>query len=455
MSKKIDFTQGPMLKNILIYSIPIIASNILQLLFNTADTIVVGRFATDPAALPAIGGTTSLIFLITGLAIGISSGANIVLSKCVGERNPEKAKQVVGTSIFVAAVLGIILAIIGFFGAKTFLTLMDCPDTVIGLSALYVKIYCLGLPIILVYNFASSLLRAAGDTVRPLAYLIVAGVVNVFLNIFFVTVFGMDVDGVAIATVTSQLIAGTLSVITLIRDKDYAHLDFKYIKPNAAIAVEIFRIGVPAGIQSSLFSLSNVVVQSSVNSFGSELILSGSTISNSLEGFLYEGMNGVSLASLTVIGQNYGAMDFKRIKKSIIECVGLVTAVGIIMTAFVLVFAEPLCALYKNDPEIIAYAIDRLSIIGTFYFLCGIMEVLAFSLRGLGKSVTAMLISLSGSCLFRIVWLMTIFKAYHTLDMIFIVYPISWTITPAIHTVFLVYTYRKLKKEYDLRHSAA
>ncbi len=445
MSRKFDFTTGPMFKNIVIYSLPIIASNILQLLFNTADTIVVGRFATNQSALAAVGGTTSLVFLIVGLAIGISSGANIVLSKCVGEKDSEKAKRVVGSSIFVAIVLGFILAAIGFTFAKTFLSLMSCPDSVIDLAALYVRIYSLGLPIVLVYNFSSSLLRASGDTVRPLIYLIVAGVINVALNLFFVLTFDMDVDGVAIATITSQLVAGALSVRTLIKDKDYSHLDVHYIKPDKQIIIEIFRIGIPAGIQSSLFSLSNVVVQSSVNSFGSEIILSGNTIANSLEGFLYNGMNGVSLATLTVIGQNYGAQDYPRIKRAILRCVTVVAVVGITMSAFVLIFAEPLCSIYKSDPEIISYAVMRLRITAASYFLCGIMEVLANSLRGLGSSVTAMLISLGGSCLFRIIWLLTIFPIHHTLNTIFIVYPISWIITPALHTVFLIYTFKKLR----------
>jgi len=455
MSKKFNFTEGPLLKNIIIYALPIIASNILQLLFNTADTIVVGQFAANKSALPAVGATTSLVYLIVGLAIGISSGANIVLSKCVGEKDPKKAKNVVGTAIFIGFFLGIALACVGVGGARTFLTWMDCPDSVIDLSTLYVRIYCLGLPIVFVYNFSSSILRASGDTIRPLLYLIMAGIINVCLNMFFVMVFGMDVDGVAIATITSQLIAGIGLLRILLKDKDFARLEPKYLKPDKNIAAEIFRIGIPAGIQSSLFSLSNVFVQASVNSFGNEILLSGNTISNSLEGFLYNGMNGVSLATLTVIGQNYGALNFERIKKSIFRCVLVVISVGITLSTFVLLFHEPLCALYRNDPEVIAYAYQRLSIVGTSYFLGGTMEVLSNCLRGLGKSVTSMIISLSGSCLFRIIWLLTIFKAYPTLEMIYIVYPISWIITPILHTIFLIATYKKLKNTYMNKYITA
>ena len=448
MKKKFNFTEGPLLINIILYALPIIASNILQLLFNTADTIVVGQFAANKSALPAVGATTSLVYLIVGLAIGISSGANIVLSRCVGEKDPQKAKKVVGTAISLGFILGIIMAVIGAGGARTFLTWMDCPESVIDLSTLYVRIYCLGLPIVFVYNFSASILRASGDTLRPLLYLIMAGIINVVLNIFFVTVFGMDVDGVAIATITSQLIAGICLLRILFKEKDYARLETQYLKPDKNITTEIFRIGIPAGLQSSLFSLSNVFVQASVNSFGNEILLSGNTISLSLEGFLYNGMNGVSIASLTVIGQNYGALDFDRIKKSIFRCILVVFSVGITLSTFVLVFHEPLCAVYRNDPEVIAYAYQRLSVVGASYFLGGIMEVLSNCLRGLGKSVTSMIISLSGSCLFRIIWLLTVFKAYPTLKMIYIVYPISWIITPIMHTIFLYITYKKLKNTY-------
>ena len=455
MNKKFNFTEGPLLINIILYALPIIASNILQLLFNTADTIVVGQFAANKSALPAVGATTSLVYLIVGLAIGVSSGANIVLSRCVGEKDPHKAKKVVGTAISLGFILGVILAIIGAGGARTFLTWMDCPESVIDLSTLYVRIYCLGLPIVFVYNFSASILRASGDTLRPLIYLIMAGVINVCLNIFFVKVFGMDVDGVAIATIASQLIAGICLLRILFKDKDYSRLEPQYLRPDKNITAEIFRIGIPAGIQSSLFSLSNVFVQASVNSFGNEILLSGNTISLSLEGFLYNGMNGVSIASLTVIGQNYGALDFERIKKSIFRCILVVISVGITLSTFVLVFYEPLCALYRNDPEVINYAYQRLSIVGASYFLGGIMEVLSNCLRGLGKSVTSMIISLSGSCLFRIIWLLTVFKAYPTLSMIYIVYPISWIITPIMHIIFLFITYKKLKNTYANRQIAS
>ena len=455
MTKKIDFTEGPMLKKMLVYAWPIIASNILQLLFNAADTVVVGRFATNKSALPGVGGTTALIFLYTGLAIGISAGANIVLAKCVGERNSEKAKRVVGTSVFISVVLGLILAAVGFTFAETFLTWMDCPSTVIGLSALYVRIYSLGLPIILLYNFSASLLRAAGDTIRPLIFLVLSGVINVFLNLFFVIVMDMDVDGVAIATVVSQFVAAVFSIRSLLKDKDYSRLEIKYLKPDKYIVGEIFRIGIPAGIQSSLFSVSNVVVQTYLNSFGSELILSGNTIGTSLDGFLYNGMNAISLTTLTVIGQNFGALKFDRLKKSIFESVGLVTVIGIVMAAFMLIFYHPLCSIYTDDEEIIQFALQRLMITGTSYFLCGIMEVLANSLRGLGKSATAMIISFLGSCVFRIVWIMTVFKLNPTLTMLYIVYPISWFITPLTHSIFLFFHFRYLKREYKIDSRAA
>ncbi len=446
-SFQVNMTEGGIMKKLIIYSLPLIASNILQLLFNAADIAVVGRFA-DKLALAAVGSTGALINLIIGLFVGLSVGANVVIAKCVGENNEEKAQNVVGVSIVISIIFGILLAIIGFIFANTFLRWMNCDKEVIDLATLYMKIYFLGMPVVMLYNYASSILRAVGDTVRPLIYLICGGVINVLLNIIFVTVFDMTVDGVALATVISQAFSAIATLITLRKSKGFCHLDYNRLKIFKTEFIEMLKIGLPAGIQGCFFSISNVIIQSSINSFNADVI-AGNTIASNIDGFLYNAMVAVSLSSLAFVSQNLGAGKIDRIKKVVWSSALLVFIIGFSLGLISILFAEPLIKIYNRDPSVVLVAKERLIFLSSTYFLCGIMDVFSNSLRGLGRSTTAMVVTLTGSCLLRIVWIATVFKLKRELMIIYIIYPISWFVTACVHIALYLITIKQKEKQLD------
>ena len=443
--------EGSIFKNLMIFALPLLAANILQLLFNAADITVLGMFVSDKtradAAVAAVGSTTALINLIIGLFVGLSVGANVIVARCVGEQNEEKSQRIVGMSMTLSLAVGIFLAVIGFFFAKTFLMWMGSPDDVIDLAASYLKIYFLGMPIMMLYNFSSAILRAVGDTLRPLIFLCVGGVVNVGFNIFFIKVVGLDVDGVAIATVISQLIAAVLTVITLLKSKGYSRFEFKNMKFKGADLLEMIKIGVPAGLQGCVFSISNVLIQSSINSFGTDTITANS-IAGQLEGFVYYAMYSVSLASMSFVSQNYGAGKIDRVKKTVWIALAVSGVVGIILGWGVVLLDKELCSIISDNPVVIELASERLWIVSTTYFLCGFMDTYGNVMRGLGKSTLAMIVSLSGSCLFRIIWIYTIFTNIHTTAMLYIVYPISWLLTTLIYVVIYYPYIRKIEKKF-------
>ena len=443
--------EGSIFKNLMIFALPLLAANILQLLFNAADITVLGMFVADKtradAAVAAVGSTTALINLIIGLFVGLSVGANVIVARCVGEQNEEKSQRIVGMSMTLSLAVGIFLAVIGFFFAKTFLMWMDSPDDVIDLAASYLKIYFLGMPIMMLYNFSSAILRAVGDTLRPLIFLCVGGVVNVGFNIFFIKVVGLDVEGVAIATVISQLIAAVLTVITLLKSKGYSRFELKNMKFKGADLLEMIKIGVPAGLQGCVFSISNVLIQSSINSFGTDTITANS-IASQLEGFVYYAMYSVSLASMSFVSQNYGAGKIDRVKKTVWIALAVAGVVGIILGWGVVLLDKELCSIISDNPVVIELASERLWIVSTTYFLCGFMDTYGNVMRGLGKSTLAMIVSLSGSCLFRIIWIYTIFDGIHTTAMLYIVYPISWLLTTLIYVVIYYPYIRKIEKKF-------
>ncbi|MBO6283259.1 MAG: MATE family efflux transporter, partial [Pseudobutyrivibrio sp.] len=336
---KIDMTHGPLLGKLIIFTIPIILSGVLQLLFNAADVIVVGRFAGE-ASLAAVGSTGSLINLMTNLFIGMSVGANVCAAQFYGGGHHKDVKKTVHTSTAFSIICGVVLIFIGLFLARPILEIMGSPEDVIGLAALYVRIYFLAMPAVMLYNFLAAILRAAGDTTHPLIFLTVAGVVNVILNLILVVFFNMGVAGVAIATVTSNYISCGMLVAFFTKQEDALKLEFSKIKIDKKILNRIIRIGLPAGIQGTVFSLSNVVIQSAINSFGTAVI-AGSSAAASIEGFVYVSMNSVSQTCVTFVGQNYGAGDEKRVKRVIFECLGIVTVVGLILGNLAYYFASP------------------------------------------------------------------------------------------------------------------
>lgn len=422
---------GPLLSKILIFAIPLMLSGILQLLFNAADIIVVGRFSGSEA-LAAVGSTGALINLIINLFIGVSVGTNVVAARYYGARDADGVSHTVHTAMLSAIVGGIILIFAGIALARPMLEWMGTPADVIDQSALYMKIYFVGMPALMVYNFGASILRAIGDTKRPLYFLTVAGVVNVVFNLFFVIVLDMGVAGVALATIISQAISAVLILLCLIKTEGPCHLELKEMKIYPECFKAMLRIGLPAGLQGSIFSISNVLIQSSVNSFGS-LVMAGNTAAANIEGFVYTAMNSIYQTSLSFTSQNMGAKQFKRVDKVLIECLLVVATVGIVLGNGAYLLGDKLLGIYSSDPQVIEYGLMRMSIVSASYFLCGIMDVLVGSIRGLGYSIMPMLVSLTGACLFRVIWIFTIFQVERTLFCLYISYPISWILTAGIH----------------------
>ena len=441
---------------LLLFSGPLILTGILQLLYNAADVVVVGRFA-GATSLAAVGSTGSLINLIINIFMGLSVGASVMVARYYGAGDARSVRDVVHTSILVALISGIAVGIFGFFMAKPILRLMDSPEDVIDLAALYVKIYFLGMPFNLLYNFGAGILRAIGDTKRPLYYLIISGAVNVALNLLLVIVFHLDVAGVAIATIVSQAVSMTLVLLCLIRTDGAIHLDLRRLRIKKKALLGILQVGLPAGLQGSLFSISNVLIQSSVNSFQSTAMAGNAAASNS-EGFVYTAMNAIHQAALTFASQNYGAGKIRRVRKVLWNCLGTVVVIGLGLGLIALSLDRVLLSIYNEDPAVIDYGVLRMRIILPTYFLCGMMDVMVGQLRGIGYSIMPMIVSLTGACLFRIVWIMTIFAlpAYHTLPVLYISYPISWALTFAIHMLCYVFiARRKLRSAQESLEDAA
>ena len=442
-SYEMDMTSGPLLKKILIFSVPLMLSGILQLLFNAADIIVVGQF-TGSSALAAVGSTSSLINLFVNVFIGFSIGATVLVAQYFGARDEKNVHETVHTSILLAIICGLILIVAGISLAPPMLELMDTPDEVLGQAVLYMRIYFVGMPATLVYNFGAAILRAVGDTRRPLYYLFVAGCVNVVLNLFFVVVCGRGVDGVAIATVISQVISAALIVRCLVKSDGMYRLNLSMLKLHRQKVIQIARIGLPAGFQGAIFSISNVLIQSSVNSFGS-IAMAGNTAASNIEGFIYTCMNAVYQTSLSFTSQNLGAGKIKRISRILVECLVVVFLVGAVMGFLAYTFGAELLRIYSTDPEVIESGLHRMRVICQTYYLCGMMDVTVGALRGLGYSVMPMLVSLAGVCGVRIVWIFTAFVWSRSLFTLYISYPISWGATFVIHLICFAVVYRKLK----------
>lgn len=441
---EIDMLHGPLISKVLLYAAPLILSGVLQLAFNAVDLIVVGQFAGSNA-MGAVGCTSSLTNLIVSLFIGISAGVNVLVARFYGANQEKDLKEVVHTAIALSVIGGALLAVIGIVISKPVLMLMDTPEELLDYAATYMRIYFAGMPFIMLYNFGSAILRGVGDSRRPLYYILAAGIVNVILNIIFVKFFYMETAGVALGTVLSQLVSVVLLIHTLLTTDRPYKLILKELKISGDKLGMMLRIGLPAGLQSCLFSLSNVIIQSSVNGFGS-FAVSGNTAASNIESFIYTGMNAFYQTALTFVGQNYGAGNMKRIKKISFVCVGFVTVFGVMLGMVALTFGKPLLHLYGAGAKEVEYGLVRLSIICSMYFLCGIMDTLVGILRGLGYAVMPMLVSLTGACLFRVVWVKTIFTSYKTLKILYISYPISWILTASVHAICLIVVYQKLKK---------
>lgn len=425
-----NMCEGPMLGNIILYTIPIILTSVLQLLFNAADLVIVGRFCGS-TSVGAVGATGSITNLIVSLFMGLSVGAGVSVAHALGANDWEAAHRTVHTALPAAVIGGGVLTVIGIVFSKAFLELMDTPENVLPLSTLYMRIYFGGMIFNMLYNFGAAILRAAGDTKRPLIYLSFAGVLNVALNIVFVTVFHMNVAGVALATTISQAVSAILVLSALMRRHDAISFSFKSIKFDGHTLKKMLTIGIPSGLQSSLFGISNVLIQSSVNSFGA-IFVAGSASAGNIEGFVYVIMNSFYQTSLNFSGQNYGAGKLDRVKKSLLICALGAGISGFVSGGLTYVFGHQLLSIYITDSaQAISYGMIRISIVGTMYFFCGIMETITGAIRGMGSSIPPMIITVIGVCAIRIIWIYTIFSIprFHTPECLFLSYPLTWVIT--------------------------
>lgn len=438
---EMDMCNGPLLGKILMFSLPLMASGILQLLFNAADMIVAGRFAGS-VALAAVGATSSLINLIINIFMGLSVGANVAIAHFYGAGRDEEVSDTVHTTIALAFICGIILTVIGYVLAEPLLIMMGTPESVLPHSVTYMKIYFMGIIATLVYNFGAAILRAVGDTKRPLYYLTFAGVINIFLNLYFVIVMGMGVAGVAWATIISQIISATLVIITLIRSTTSIHLNLHKLRLNKDKVIRIAKVGLPAGFQGAIFSISNVLIQSSVNSFGA-VAVAGNTACCNLEGFIYNSMNAFHQTAISFTGQNMGARKYGRVQKIMWICLACVTVTGVVMGGASVIFRGPLLGIYSDEADVVAFGIRRLVIIMSTYFLCGTMDVMVGSIRGMGFSIMPMIVSLLGACVFRIIWIYTIFRVINTPECLYYSYPISWALTFAVHMCCFFFVAKK------------
>lgn len=445
-SYEIDMCSGSILKKMLLFAVPLMFSSVLQLLFNAADIIVVGRFAGDNS-LAAVGSTSSLINLLVNVFTGLSVGVNVLVAKYYGGKQQEDLHETVHTSILISIVSGFFLTIIGVVCAKQILHWMQTPDEVLGLAALYLRIYFLGMIAMMLYNFGSAILRAVGDTQRPLYYLLFSGVVNVVLNLFFVIVLHMDVAGVALATTISQCISAFLVLRCLIREKGGIHVDLKRLRIYKSKLKKIIQIGLPAGLQGTIFSFSNVVVQSSVNSFGA-IVVAGNSAASNIETFVYVSMNSFHQAAISFTSQNVGAGKYERVNKILYTALGCVLVVGTVFGNLVVLFGEPLLGIYSANPEVIKAGMLRLMFLCSPYALCGMMDVMVGSIRGIGYAIMPMVVSLLGACGLRLLAIGTIFQLeqFHSISTIYAIYPITWFITFSTHVICFIIVRRKLAK---------
>lgn len=442
--KVVNMLEGPLLGPIFLFAMPLFITSVLQLAFNAVDIIVVGKF-TGHHALAAVGATGPVINLLVTMFMGISIGASVIMGQNVGARDFKNAQDTLHTAIGISILGGILVLFAGIFTAMPLLRLMQTPPEVIELSGEYLKIYYIGMPGFMVYNFGSALLRAIGDSRRPMYFLTISGVFNVICNLIFVIVFKMGVAGVAIATTISQYIAAALIVASLLKADGYMKLSFDKIRISKDKALGMMKIGLPAGFQGALFSISNILIQSGINSFGS-VVMAGNTAAGNLEGFVYMGMNAVYQTSLSFTSQNMGAKQYDRVKKIFWTCVRVVIVVGLVLGVGAWLLGDKLLRLYTDEPEVIKYGVERLGVVSATYFLCGIMDTMVGGLRGMGYSITPMIISLTAVCILRMIWIATIFQSIHTPVILYLSYPVSWTVAAIGNYVNYLYAMKKLDK---------
>lgn len=441
-SKTLDMCTGPFLKKIILFSLPLIATGLLQIFFTAADKAVLGQFAGDNA-ISAVGSTASTVNAIVAIALGLSNGAGVVVAQNIGAKNKDAVEKAVHSSLLLSVTLGVILGIMGIFFSKTILSSINTPPEVLNLAALYLKIYFAGLPLQLLYNFSSSVLRAIGDTAKPLIFLFISGILNIILNLIFVIIFDMSVAGVALATVISQAVSAVMIVVYMMNLNNDCKVTVSKLKFNKIIIKRILYIGIPAGLQEMIFSVSNIIMQSSINSFGT-MAMAGVTAASSLADCVHISMVSIHQASTTVIGQNVGAKKFGQVKKLSLLLFGCVIAIGVFSGSFILIFREPLLKIFTSTPEALRYGYTYLSVIISTYFLCGCMDVAVGCVRGMGNSLQPMIISIFGICILRFVWIFAVFPFKREFWFLILSYPITWAITFSLQLIVYSHTFKKL-----------
>ena len=437
---EIDMCNGTIMDKLISFALPLMVSGILQLMFNAVDIIVVGRFSGSQA-LAAVGSTTALINVFTNLFIGVSLGANVLAARFYAAGKDKEMSETVHTAITLALVSGVVMAVVGLVFSRWALEIMGTPADVIDQSSLYMRIYFLGMPFFMVYNYGAAILRAVGDTKRPLMFLIVAGVINAVLNMFLVIAFHMGVAGVAIATVISQMISCLLVLRCLYKTDSSYQLRFSRLCMKKFYLVQIFQVGIPAGIQSTVINFSNALLQSSVNSFGSTA-MAGYTAANNVLGFLYASVNAVTQACMSFTSQNYGVGKYKRMDRVLLDCGILSFVIAFVLGCGSYIFGGEILKIYTEDPEVIRCGVEILSITTVPYFLCGIMDLFPGALRGMGHSGVPMILSIIGTVGTRIVWIFWIFPQNRSLYTLFISYPASWAITIVMQVICFIFVRR-------------
>lgn len=441
---EIDMCNGSIMNKLISFSIPLMISGILQLAFNAVDIVVVGRFSGSES-LAAVGSTTALINVFTNLFIGISLGANVLAARFYAAGREKEMSETVHTAITFAIISGVVMALVGLFFSRGALELMGTPDNVINLSTLYMKIYFLGMPFFMLYNYGAAILRAVGDTKRPLLFLIVAGVINACLNLLLVIAFHLGVAGVAIATVTAQFVSCVLVLRCLYKSDSSYQLRFSKLMIKKVYLGQIFQVGIPAGIQSTVINFSNVLLQSSVNSFGS-VAMAGYTAANNIFGFLYASINAVTQACMSFTSQNYGVRKFKRMDKVLADCAILSIIVSVVIGGGSYLLGHQILGIYTKQEDVIQCGMEILSISTIPYFLCGLMDMIPGSMRGVGYSAVPMILSIIGTVGTRLVWIYGVFPEHRSLYVLFMSYPVSWGLTIVMQAICLVFVRRKIRK---------
>ena len=443
--KEMSITEGNLLGNMIKYAIPIILTNLLQIFYNSADMFVIGNFCEDPNALGSVGCTGAMINLILGIFIGLGAGVSVTLAQSIGSGDRERSEKVVHTSFLLAIVLGVAVGVVGYFVSVPLLELMNTPSEFMAGASKYVKIYFCGSVANVMYNFCAGILRSRGDTVRPMLFSMVGGIINIILNVIFVVSFGMGVEGVAIATIASQFISAALTVIYMTKLGDECRLCFSKLGIDKDVLVRFIKVGLPAGIQGSLFSLSNMLLQSGYNSLG-PIAVNANTAASNVDAYIYNILNSFYHTTLTFASQNFGAKKYGRVKKVALLSTVCVTVTGLVLGSLSYIFSDTLVGLFDSDPQVLELARSRLMLVGIPYFLCGLMEVGTALNRSIGYSLNSLIITLFGSCAFRVVWIYTVFAMYKYIEVLYLVYPVSWIVTSSVLFGVFFVCYKKAKR---------